>query len=255
MKRKNPSGEYYNLPCSVVTVGCALRDCAEAKRLAKELKLNYHDDGYLSLAEMNKLVRACLPVEKKVVYKRGERPLLRDFDKRSRAVVCALGHYVYWEYGNYYSFFNNDNDEVVCAWFLKTPGESVTTTVSRKKETKETRNNAVASDKTVPTEGSSKLLTNEPVPTKDTGMEPDKQSASIKGKVSNIEFEIVKQIGVISEGTKGWRRELNLVSWNGATPKYDIRDWSSQHDKMGKGITLTAEELRVLLDLLKVAEL
>ena len=66
----------------------------------------------------------------------------------------------------------------------------------------------------------------------------------------DFKFEIIKEIGVLSEGSKGWRKELNLVSWNGAEPKYDLRDWAPEHDKMGKGITLTEEEAEKLKQLL-----
>lgn len=66
----------------------------------------------------------------------------------------------------------------------------------------------------------------------------------------DFKFEIIKEIGVLSEGSKGWQKELNLVSWNGADPKYDIRDWAPEHDKMGKGITLTKEEAAKLKELL-----
>ncbi|MDY6351703.1 MAG: YdbC family protein [Lachnospiraceae bacterium] len=62
----------------------------------------------------------------------------------------------------------------------------------------------------------------------------------------DFKFEIIKEIGVLSEGSKGWRKELNLVSWNGAEPKYDLRDWAPEHEKMGKGITLTEEEAEKL---------
>ena len=58
-----------------------------------------------------------------------------------------------------------------------------------------------------------------------------------------IKFEIVKEFGVFSENNKGWTREVNLISWNDGTPKYDVRDWSPDHSRMGKGITLTKEEL------------
>ena len=66
----------------------------------------------------------------------------------------------------------------------------------------------------------------------------------------DIEYEIVKNIGIISEGSKGWTKEINLVSWNGSEPKYDIRDWSPGHEKMGKGVTLTEEEARKIYELL-----
>ncbi len=61
-----------------------------------------------------------------------------------------------------------------------------------------------------------------------------------------VKYEIINNVGVISELRTGWNKELNRVSWNGGEPKYDIRDWSPDHDKMGKGITLTEEELRSL---------
>ena len=57
----------------------------------------------------------------------------------------------------------------------------------------------------------------------------------------DFRYDIVEKIGVLSENAKGWRKELNLISWNGAAPKYDIREWAPEHEKMGKGVTLTKE--------------
>ena len=68
--------------------------------------------------------------------------------------------------------------------------------------------------------------------------------------MADIKYEITKHIGVLSEGSKGWRKELNMVSWNDRDPKYDIRDWSPGNEKMGKGVTLSAEEIGVLKTLL-----
>ena len=55
---------------------------------------------------------------------------------------------------------------------------------------------------------------------------------------AQITFEIVEKIGVITEYPTGWNREINIVSWNGNEPKYDIREWSPDHEKMSRGITL-----------------
>jgi hypothetical protein len=66
-----------------------------------------------------------------------------------------------------------------------------------------------------------------------------------------IEFKIEKQIGVLAEARGGWNKELNKVSWNGRAAKFDIRDWSPDHEKMGKGITLTDEEAAKLVEMLK----
>lgn len=65
-----------------------------------------------------------------------------------------------------------------------------------------------------------------------------------------FKFEIINHLGIISEGSKSWRKELNRVSWNGGDPKYDIRDWNDKHDTMGKDITLTESELRKLKELI-----
>jgi hypothetical protein len=73
--------------------------------------------------------------------------------------------------------------------------------------------------------------------------------------MDEINCEIVMQIGVVSQSASGWTKELNLVSWNGRAPKYDIRDWSPGHEKMGKGVTLSREELLALRDLLNSWEL
>ena len=66
----------------------------------------------------------------------------------------------------------------------------------------------------------------------------------------DIKFEIEKEIGKISESSKGWAKELNLISWNGKEAKYDLRDWAPGHEKMGKGITLSSDELKSLKELL-----
>ena len=62
----------------------------------------------------------------------------------------------------------------------------------------------------------------------------------------DIKYDIIEEIGVLSENDKGWKKELNLISWNGAKPKYDIRDWSPEREKMGKGVTLSEEEMKKL---------
>ena len=68
---------------------------------------------------------------------------------------------------------------------------------------------------------------------------------------ADVKYDIVEEIGVLSENAKGWRKEINIISWNGAAPKYDIREWAPDHEKMGKGITLTKEELETLKKLIE----
>lgn len=68
-------------------------------------------------------------------------------------------------------------------------------------------------------------------------------------------YEITEEVGVLSEGAGGWQKEINLVSWNEREPKYDIREWSTGHEKMRKGITLTTDEVAELRDILNDLEL
>ena len=68
--------------------------------------------------------------------------------------------------------------------------------------------------------------------------------------MADIKYDIVKEVGVVSESSTGWTKELNLISWNNREAKYDLRDWAPEHAKMGKGITLSLEELKELKNIL-----
>ncbi|MBU3207811.1 YdbC family protein [Clostridium algidicarnis] len=72
--------------------------------------------------------------------------------------------------------------------------------------------------------------------------------------MADIKFEIKENTGVLSESAKGWKKELNLISWNDKEAKYDIRDWDSEHKKMGKGVTLNIDELKALKEILNGME-
>lgn len=68
-------------------------------------------------------------------------------------------------------------------------------------------------------------------------------------RMADFKYEIVEHIGTLSESAKGWTKELNKISWNGGEPKYDIRDWAPEHEKMGKGVTLSEDEMARLKEL------
>lgn len=69
--------------------------------------------------------------------------------------------------------------------------------------------------------------------------------------MNNIQSEIITEIAVLAESDSGYTKEINLISWNGAKPKYDIRSWSPGREKCGKGITLTEDEAKKLLSALQ----
>lgn len=73
--------------------------------------------------------------------------------------------------------------------------------------------------------------------------------------MGEIKYEIIEEIAVISESTKGWTKEINLISWNDREAKYDIRDWAPNKEKMGKGITISKDELINLRDALNKMKL
>jgi len=68
--------------------------------------------------------------------------------------------------------------------------------------------------------------------------------------MEDLKYEIIETFGVLSTTPSGWTKELNLISWNGGEPKYDIRQWSPDHAKMGKGVSLSREEAEELKQLL-----
>jgi hypothetical protein len=110
MKQIIPNSELQGLPCSNVAVSCALGKTVICK--------TSHDDGWMTLKDNNKFVREYLNVRRYKYFKRGERPLLKEL-VLDKAIVCVYGHLVYLEGNNYWSFFNNENDEVVAYWELK----------------------------------------------------------------------------------------------------------------------------------------
>ena len=68
-------------------------------------------------------------------------------------------------------------------------------------------------------------------------------------------YEITEQVGILSQNINGWSRQINLISWNGRAPKYDILDWAPGNEKMGKGISLSLEELKALKEILNGMEI
>lgn len=118
--RIEPDEKYRGLPCSYVGAGCAYEDITqEAFNMA--LPDGLKSDGYLSLDNFNRFLRQILPVRKKQYFKRIERFTLREFleTNEARCCVCVYGHLIYVNGKDYWSFFDNDNDKVVCVWYFK----------------------------------------------------------------------------------------------------------------------------------------
>lgn len=118
--RVTPNSRFFGQPCSYVGTACAYEDYY-GKSFPGGLPDGLKANGYLSLEGENRYLRSWLPVSKKVYFKRGERPLFRDFlrTNTARCCVCVFGHFVYVKGADYWSFFDNEEDEVVCVWYLK----------------------------------------------------------------------------------------------------------------------------------------
>lgn len=71
---------------------------------------------------------------------------------------------------------------------------------------------------------------------------------------SEVTFEIKERVGVISTAPTGWTKEINIVSWNGGVPKFDIREWDENHERMSRGLTLKETEMKRLVDLVECRE-
>lgn len=118
--RIKPKEKYRGLPCCYVGTGCAYEDTTNEKFRAK-LPNGLKESGWATMQVMNRYFRDNLPVKKKVYYTRAERIKLRDFLEANteRAGVCVLGHFIYVNGKDYWSFFNNLNDDVVCVWYIQ----------------------------------------------------------------------------------------------------------------------------------------
>lgn len=121
MKRVMPNNIYKGLPCSVVSVGCALGVDAWSGLnglFSSDLKSN----GFLSFKAMNALIRANMAVAGRSRYNREDRPVLREFAHANpgrRAILCVGSHYVYFDGKDYYSFFFNGDCKVMEIWWLE----------------------------------------------------------------------------------------------------------------------------------------
>ena len=73
--------------------------------------------------------------------------------------------------------------------------------------------------------------------------------------MAEIKYEITEELAVLSESSRGWTKESNMVSWNDREPKFDIREWAPNHERMGKGVTLNREEMKKIKDILNEIDL
>lgn len=139
--RKDPPEKFRGMPCSYVGTGCAYEDYYK-KPFTATLPDGCHKDGYLSLDNMNKYIRQVLPIKKKLYYSRASRQPLKEFLKQNKGpmVICVLGHCIYAYNGDYMSFFDNNNDPVVCVWHINIKGKTyqskftIPVTISSKEE-------------------------------------------------------------------------------------------------------------------------
>lgn len=117
-----PDEKYEGIPCSQVAIDCAY-EATFSKELPYTVEVNLsNEEGYATLDAVNKAIRILMPVKKKSYFKRTERNSLKEFLKnnKEKCIVCVLGHYVFVDGEDYYSFFENEEDVVVCVWYLNT---------------------------------------------------------------------------------------------------------------------------------------
>ena len=115
MERIIPDQFLSGMPCSIVAVACAKGEMPDITEYSRKLK----SDGYASLNVANRFIRDNLDIRKRTDYKRGQRPKLKDLHLKGKAVVCVYGHLIYLDGETYWSFFDNEDDDVVTVWLIK----------------------------------------------------------------------------------------------------------------------------------------
>lgn len=112
IRREVPKQSFLDSPCLIV-----------ATSYAKGVIINEYPpmryDGYVNLKDANAFIRQNVCIKKRSDFRRGERPLLKEMDLPYSAIILVKGHFVYWNKGTYYSFFDNDEDEVVTVWEIR----------------------------------------------------------------------------------------------------------------------------------------
>lgn len=118
--RIEPESKYMGFPCSYVATGCAYEDMTGGV-FRPDLPEGLKDDGYLTLDGANTFIRKFLRVRKKSYYTKAKRVTLREFleTNTEKCCVCVYGHFLYANGKDYWSFFENEDDKVVCVWYLK----------------------------------------------------------------------------------------------------------------------------------------
>ncbi len=81
-------------------------------------------------------------------------------------------------------------------------------------------------------------------------MSEAKTKEKVQRRNDEFKYEILTHIGILSQNQSGWAKELNIVKWNQANPKFDIRDWDGEHEKMSRGVSLNLHEAQKLSELL-----
>ena len=121
MNRVDPDERLCNTPCCVTAVVSALgySEAIHQFMSSGNWAPKMDSTGYVTLTGANRFIRSNLNVKKRVDFKRGNRLLLKDLNLNGKAIVCVLGHYLYLDHETYYSFFDNEKDEVVSVWELK----------------------------------------------------------------------------------------------------------------------------------------
>ena len=115
MIRETPNAYLESEPCLVTAVYCAMSLYNTSPHGFPKIR----SDGYATLDAANRWIRDNLRIRKRIDFKRGERPKLKDLHLQDKAIVCVLGHYIFLDHETYWSFFDNEEDDVVAVWVLK----------------------------------------------------------------------------------------------------------------------------------------
>ena len=111
-------GQLENYPCSILALGLALKDLNVPVK--GDLGVTVDKDGYCQLTNMMVAIKRHISVIRYRYIKPGSRKKLKDYTLfPGKYIVCVKGHYIYVKDTEYYSFFDNSEDEVIAYWLLK----------------------------------------------------------------------------------------------------------------------------------------
>lgn len=115
--RIEPDQKYSEIPCSYASLYIAM----DVFRKTDPKPVVPDGTSYLTLDAADRLFKKYFPRARRYYYNKDNRVILNLFlqTNNQKVIICVKGHYLFANGRNYYSFFDNNLDEIIGIWYLQ----------------------------------------------------------------------------------------------------------------------------------------